>query len=236
MKNKKIYLKEQTVNEIQLNDLYSMASKVEQQVISLAEMAVKFSNNEVKNKALSLKSIANDFSTLLSDIITGESDYGIETDNDLESVPNEKENLEDPNASRKERRMESKSVLSTLKRLIESVDSGEEDLFGDENIKGVEKENKKEILLDDETDELDLDEESEDEIDLSPFFSSLTDGLEISKLEELKKELVSIFSDKEGMDNFVKEFESVVDVDTLNFALSNLYDYADENGVTIKTM
>lgn len=229
MNNNKIFLKEETVNEIQLNDLYSAASKVEQQVISLAEMAVKFSNQEVKQKALALKSIANEFSDLLSGIITGTNEQ--EQPTNLEQIPNEKENLDAPQPQ--EQRVESKTIISTLKKLIESIDLEEDELID----KTPNEEEEKEILLDDEVPKENGETtENENNIDLSSIFQSVVNGLEAEKVNEVKEGIISVLSSKEGLEDLIQEFESVVDVETLNFALTSLYDYADENEIEIVTI
>lgn len=213
MKNRK-FLKE-AVNEIQLDDLYSKASKVEQEIISLAEMAVKFSNSNVKKQALALKGQANSFTTLLSGIITGE-DEQQEIQN-VEVEENQREVIES----------NEQTIDNTTSFLTETFESLFENEIEEINNEKVEEET--EEVVEEETTETDT-------LDLSTFFNEVINELSFDSYSLVTGKLSEILTDTDA-DLFSEEIETlkdVEDVETLNSVLEDIYDKADEYDIDIK--
>lgn len=233
MKNKRLYvLKEAVVNEVQLSDLYSQASKVEQSVIALAEMGVKFSNPDVKRKVLALKTQASEFTTLLSNILTNEGEE--DNTNDLEVVA-AKANIEDKPAPEPREDVMGESVATLAEAeakrynmIVESIMEADDDI----EMEVEEDETKEDVPAEDTTDE---NQEGEMTLDFSNIFADLVANTSDEGIIPIKDKIITVLKDLqvEGIDTVITSFESVIDADSLNSALTDLYNFADANGILI---
>ena len=216
-KNKRVkLLKEETINEITLNDLLDLAGKSEIAVMQLADSCMKFNSRTLKQSAAAVKKQLSQLSDMIRGEIMGNEGGGMKDD----KRPALDRNTGEGNLKNSDnvKRFESKKISKLLKSLKEAIDEENEE----------EKETSSSSLSD-----------KKSTIDLSSAFSNVIDGLSTEQFDVFKSDTVSALKASGVVDgdflSIVTELEETDNVDDFNITLDSLYDYADKNGIEIKT-
>ncbi|MEO6301774.1 MAG: hypothetical protein ABIP51_01250 [Bacteroidia bacterium] len=221
-KNRRVkLLKEETINEITLNDLLDLAGKSEIAVMQLADSCMKFNSSTLKQGAAAVKKQLSELSDMIRSQIMGNDnskgdDMGV-PDKSLDRNPSRGGMHNSNNVKTFESRKFSK-LLKSLKEAIEDMENNEDD--GEDNSKTVEKNTSKII-------------------DLSQTFTNLIEGLSDEQFETFKTDFSSVLKGSGITDGdfmtIVTNLEETESVDDFNITLDSLYDYADKNGIEIVT-
>lgn len=245
MKNNRTMLKEdQTVNEVQLKDLYDLSSKTEREIITLVQTAINFSDLAIKNKALALKSQANELVTMIGNQMM-QTDLPIENveatveDPAQKVVTEPKQQIEQPSDGTVIESLNLKesrgAMIKQLKTLLEAL---EPELLLDEE--PVETENE----IDLEKEEIpteDVNEEQNNVIDLSSPFQEIFDAAETTEFMSFKDNVLQILSASEYASDpefmgIITNFEAANDSLQFDQVMTELYDWADNQGIEIFTI
>lgn len=137
--NRQPILKEEdvkTVNTVQLEDLSKAASSVEIKIIQLADMAISFSNGEIKKAVTVLRSHAHALNTLISDAMSGADQALVATTQPLEAPAPAEDMIESrtPSINITESRMSKIAKLmlytnASLKEAKEFIDEMDESML-----------------------------------------------------------------------------------------------------------
>jgi hypothetical protein len=248
----------QTVNDVQLNDLYDAAAKTESQIINLTTMAVKFSNQQVKQVALALKSKASEFTALLMEIMD-EAHEPIA----LEKTPLHQDDKSDmgiiesemPNSTVGptpifEVKGPGKMILALMKEhgftLKEATGFFQQFLL-EEWEKPWEKKEEKEGEEDAEEKIEESEEMSQDDMEQLDETIDLTEAYQmVNSPDFLRNGMFATFHTKvlnslresniPGIKDLVEEMSTATNPTLYEGVMNKIYDYADENGITIQTV
>lgn len=253
----KLIKEEQTVNEVQLQDLYTSASNVEKQVISLADMAIKFSNNNVRRMALALKSRAQEFTSTLSTILVG-AEEGLEGDTgDKKMLDQNKDakiiesmSVKESYTLRKKLGL-SESVFNNLKKtgkileVAKFIKEAEEIEDSEETTENTEVEMPVETAADETEENKEVKEES-GVIELNQAYNSIIDGLDEDKFNMFRDMVVTALENSidmvegktgaEGANAYtglIDRIRETVNPEDYETVMNDLYDFADENSIEI---
>ena len=229
--------KTQTVNDVQLKDLYEASAKTEQQIINLCVASMSFSNAEIKKTAVALKSQASQLTQLIGSAMQ-------EADNVNLSAP--EEGLQDLEASPSSEQMIGE-VVSGLKKIVETFDF-KRDVLGKKDEKEEKKDEKPE-------DKKEKDEINEDDAAMNASTTAVTESVDLKESYKLMKEgsLKSVdfeafkssvvkvlesstpIASKNNGIFIIESIKRIKDISGMNKCLNELYDFADEANIEIIT-
>lgn len=235
MTNKRVKIIEasETMNTISLQDLLTLSTKVLSAVLQLQTSALSFNNQRVMALATKLNSNASEFHNVISELV-------MEGDVTSSDVTDEKTNLSAPSKpDLGQKQLESVKVKYLKKKLKEAEGEDEETDVNDD------------IPTDDTIKDDDKTEGNHDElvIDLTEPFSKVINGLDDSEFSEFKSDVVSKLED--SMDdveqevgsekgdeyaNAVTAIDAAKQPEDFDFALNQLYDFADKNEIIVETV
>ena len=239
--------KTQTVNDVQLKDLYEASAKTEQQIINLCVASMSFSNAEIKKTAVALKSQASQLTQLIGSAMQEADNVNLsapglpgEGPQDLEAAPGAEQMIGE--------------VVNGLKKIVEAFDFQRDVL--DKKKDG--KEDKKDAKDDDKKDKEEIKEdempatdtipsiteakEDMEKVDLKESYKLMTEGtLKSNKFEAFKTNVIkaleaskSIASNAKGI-AIIESVKKSGDISEINECFNTLYDFADETNIEIIT-
>lgn len=230
MNNIKLKINEanQTVNEVQLKDLYLAATKGLQTLLNINTMAMNFTNPGIKRKAQALNSLAFELVTEIQKVMdnsgeqfstSGMLDQDKSQEKVLESEINDGSNTMSMNES------VIVSILKTLnlskkeaKKILESYKFESEDMTSEEG-------NSLEEALENE------ESLTEGELDLTEAYSMVEDGqLDENDFGEFQNKIVEACEEHEDLKESIINMKS----NQLNEMIKKVYDYADKNSIIVK--
>lgn len=231
MNNIRVKLNEetQTVNEVQLKDLYLAATKGLQTLLNINTMAINFSNPGIKRKAQSLNSLAFELVTEIQKVMDNSGEVAptsamLDQDKAQEKVLEMQETNDGATMSINENVSKIQAIMYSLKL----TENDAKMLAESYKFESEEKEEDKESI------EEALNEEDglfDGDMDLSEAYSMTEEGqLDESKFEafhEKLKEAVSKYSD-------LHESINKMDSKRINEMIDAIYDYADKNSIIVK--
>lgn len=237
MNNIKIKLNEgnETVNEVQLKDLYLSATKALQTLLNLNNMAMSFSNARIKRKSQSLNSMAFE---LLKEIekVMDNSDVDVDTASMLDQDKSEQKVIESVEPGVQPNINESaQKAIHTIMHTLNLTKDDAKSLFEAYVFPGSEdKEEDKEEIKENNS----LEESLNEEEDLDAGDMDLSEAFELVKDDELNESDFEAFQEKiqESVKRFPGLLESVNKMDKfqINSMMNVIYDYADANSITVK--
>ena len=213
--------KVQTVNDVQLKDLYDAACKTEQQIINLSIASMSFSNPQIKKSVVALKSQASQ----LTQLIGG----AMQIDDNINLGLNQEKPVLDGPDNDSEKIIES---VSNLMKVLNFTKSQATSLFETFDFKKdvIEKQDKN-------------DEEGEREIDMTESFKNINNGeLKNISFDNFKNDVVKTLNEAKLGSNKNSIYLMIVDdisnsrnIKEINEGFNKLYDYADEKNIEIRT-
>lgn len=229
----------QTVNDVQLKDLFDAACKTEQQIINLAVASMSFSNPEIKKAVTALKSQASQLTQLIGGAMQVDANINLGSDE-------KKQSLDAPNPA--DQIIESllmKSLNLTQKQaqtLVETFDFKRDVLDKKDDKEGDSKEDKKDedkkIEEGEKVDETPIVEA----IDLKEAFKMIPEkGLSSDKFDTFKSKVVKTLTESKGSYKssiylmIEDEIQKSTNIGELNEGFNKLYDFADEKNIIITT-
>lgn len=226
--NKKLNLikeETQTVNEVQLKDLFITASKTETSIANLSAMAINFSNRTIKRKAKALRTMAFELVTEIQNAMDDTDE--VEVSNRLDA-PKPAEDMigEAIFKIMKENKLTREQVLS----ITESYKFESEN---DENCKEEIKEENDMGAAEEIMEAMELIEGLDDSIDLDEAFDMTTDGnLDESKAEDFHEKIMEAIN-KPKFKSLYESVSKLKDTKNIDALLKTIYDYADKNSIVI---
>lgn len=231
-KRRNINEAEETVNDVQLRDLYDNAVKVEQSVISLASTAMKFSNGDLKGAAQNLRDKAFHFTKMVETAMNSANLQGtIEPQEEPvdKAVPLEggvkegallDEGVEGWNDASTDKESKFQKVCEALDIDPSSIRILKEFVVSKKKNNEVE-----------ETEE----SSATNEIDLSgPFTKVLTD-ISPEEFQSFKEQVAFLLSEDSNLESFSDEILNANTPEEFDNVMNNVYDAADQNSIIIKT-
>ena len=231
--------KTQTVNDVQLKDLYDAACKTEQQIINLSIASMSFSNPMIKKAVVALKSQASSLTQLIGGAMNDTDDINFgaaEEKQDLEANPDSEQMIE--------------GVIKGLKTIVEKFDFQRDVLDKNKKKDSKDKDSKDKDSEDENSEDETLDESDMSinndvplmEIDMSESYEYMKEGcLSVSNLQAFKdKTVAKLIEAKKNkkvsntFNNITNSIKEAKDIKNLNECINNLYDYADKNNIVIK--
>lgn len=224
MANKRLRISEAAaVNEIGLQDLLDLSSKVVNSVLGLQNGSLKFTDKKLMSLATKLNSEASAFHNYISTLVMQSAHGGSNFDDEEEDT---KMDLNKPESG--ERRLESAMKKYLRRKALKE----EEKKYGESDEQESEDENSEDIV-----------------IDLTEPFSKVVDTLDDNEFSTFKKDVVGKLEaeinsvenklSSEKADEFAKSVEALDSVDSaddFDFAMDNIYDFADDNSILIETV
>lgn len=248
----KIIIKEAestTVNDEQLMGLYDAAAKTEGQIINLAVAAMKFSNMEIKRAVNALKSQANQLVVLIAGAIEASNGSSLNADpttvepegpQPIEQAPGADKMIENTQSNGSAMNiMEAKAKAVhffvhkgfNLNEAIALAEKFDPSIFN-KNKEVDKEEDKEEKPVEECNDTM----KEADEIVLTECMNIVKDGISVNNMNNFKKSLTEALSIKSFGENYETIVEAIfkaTNAETLNEAFNALYDFADENNITI---
>ncbi len=231
----------QTVNDVQLKDLFDAACKTEQQIINLAVASMSFSNPEIKKAVTALKSQASQLTQLIGGAMQVDANINLGSEE-------KKQSLDAPNPA--DQIIESllmKSLNLTQKQaqtLVETFDFKRDvlDKKNDEkDAKGEKDEENNDEKKIEEGEEM-SDAPIVETIDLKEAFKMISEkGLSSDKFDTFKTKVVKTLTESKGSYKssiylmIEDEIQKSTNIGELNEGFNKLYDFADEKNIIITT-
>ena len=207
--NKRYVLKEADEASVSVQNLISMAEKIEQSIIPLVNGCVEYNEPHLKGIAMETKQSIDKLGTALRSLLSSEKN----------SSETEKSSLEAPPSSEKIIGEGIEKIVERLfKNLIKEAQEEAKEEKEEEKEEGEKTEEKVEVK----------------EINLSDAFESILEGLDEDVLDMFKDKIKTTLTNSgfELGSELMTELENA-DVDSINEWLNKLYDYADANDILV---
>ena len=203
--NKRYVLKEADEASVSVQNLISMAEKIEQSIIPLVNGCVEYNEPHLKGIAMETKQSIDKLGTALRSLLSSEKN----------SSETEKSSLEAPPSSEK---IIGEGIEKIVEKLFRNL------------IKEAQEEKEEEKEEEEKTEE----KVEVKEINLSDAFESILEGLDEDVLDMFKDKIKTTLTNSgfELGSELMTELENA-DVDSINEWLSKLYDYADANDILV---
>jgi hypothetical protein len=243
--NKRIkLLKEETINEVTLQQLLDLAGKAEIAVMQLADNCMKFNSKSLKVASAEVKAKLSSLSDTIRNLIMG---------NEQESEQaNEKQPLDQSQGS-DSARLESEELMDESENLGTEIKPKMDELV--KEARKIYRRIIEAAIIEDEDGELDTasaqktmdaasskaskEANGEKVIDLSEPFENAIAGLDDSEFQGFKSQVVDALKasgvTEPEFQSLVSDVEGAEDVDDFNFALDKVYDYADNENILVET-
>jgi len=215
---RKFIVEGETMNEITLQQLSDMCAKIEVAIIPFTNACLAFNNQNLKHLSSQLKLKVDELGNMIRTLVL----------NNGQEPAVERTQIEKPAEVPQDKVIESKimkeSFVKKMKRLLEAIEEMDEDEPSD-------------IEKDEESEDTTKEVSEKKEINLSEPFMLAVSELDEEGFNSFKTSIVdklkgSGITDSSFQD-VVKQFEESTGSDEINNALTSLYDYADENNITV---
>lgn len=223
-KRAKVQLKEETSFQITLQDLLDFGSKAQIATMQLADNCMKFEDVNLRKMSTNISKQMGELCDQIRNAIISK-----QTSSEVPAKePLDRGNNSDAKMIESAKRKKKKAII---KHLLEAL----EEEVADDDVDNTDVDDTEDTDVDSD----DTDDTKVEQIDLSPAFASVIDGLNDSQFDEFKTQVVDSLKGAGITDpdfqTVVEDVEAAEDTDDFNYCLDAVYDYADENGIEITT-